>query len=158
MMDSLDAKPSLPARSGRLFTIRAAISFVLSIVLTATITLAAIPASAANIVTIQQASTGRFVDAHEIETLDWHLVTRAAQNNDTQLWRMVNLGNNIFTFQQMSNNRFMDAQPLKRRTGESSLALLRTTRPSVAGSQSWWRSLHNTAGLDRPICRCLSRC
>ena len=36
--------------------------------------------------TIQQKSNGRFVDAHEIEGKDFALVTRTAQNNDTQRW------------------------------------------------------------------------
>jgi hypothetical protein len=34
--------------------------------------------------TIQQQSNGRFVDAHEYSEKDFALVTRAAQNNDTQ--------------------------------------------------------------------------
>lgn len=62
-----------------------------------------------NVVTIQQVSSGRFVDAHEFDGQDWRLVTRPAQNNNTQLWRMVNLGGNVFTLQQMSNGRFVDA-------------------------------------------------
>lgn len=61
------------------------------------------------VVTIQQVSSGRFVDAHEFDGQDWRLVTRPAQNNNTQLWRMVNIGGNVYTFQQMSNNRFVDA-------------------------------------------------
>ena len=36
--------------------------------------------------TIQQKSSGRFMDAHEIEEKDFALVTRPAQNNDTQRW------------------------------------------------------------------------
>ena len=36
--------------------------------------------------TIQQQSNGRFVDAHEYSGKDFALVTRAAQNNDTQKW------------------------------------------------------------------------
>jgi hypothetical protein len=39
--------------------------------------------------TIQQKSNGRFVDAHEIAGKDFALVTRTAQNNDTQQWRIV---------------------------------------------------------------------
>lgn len=36
--------------------------------------------------TIQQKSNGRFLDAHEISEKDFSVVTRTAQNNDTQLW------------------------------------------------------------------------
>ena len=43
------------------------------------------PAQSA-VYTIQQKSNGRFVDAHEIEGKDFALVTRTAQNNDTQRW------------------------------------------------------------------------
>jgi hypothetical protein len=39
-----------------------------------------------NMFTIQQKSSGRFMDAHEIEEKDFALVTRPAQNNDTQRW------------------------------------------------------------------------
>jgi hypothetical protein len=41
--------------------------------------------------TIQQKSNGRFVDAHEIEGKDFALVTRTAQNNDTQRWLIKSL-------------------------------------------------------------------
>ena len=36
--------------------------------------------------TIQQKSNGRFVDAHEVEDRDFAVVTRTAQNNDSQRW------------------------------------------------------------------------
>ena len=36
--------------------------------------------------TIQQLSNGRFVDAHEDAGEDFRLVTRTAQNNDSQRW------------------------------------------------------------------------
>lgn len=80
------------------------------LVLSVVAAFAAAPASAQNaVVTIQQVSSGRFIDAHEFAGEDYRLVTRPAQNNSTQLWRMVPLGNNIYTFQQMSNDRFVDA-------------------------------------------------
>ena len=37
-------------------------------------------------VTIQQLSTNRFVDAHEVESEDFAVVTRPAQHDDTQRW------------------------------------------------------------------------
>lgn len=70
----------------------------------------AAPASAQTTIrTIQQVSTGRFVDAYETSPEDYLLVTRAAQNNTTQLWRFTPLGNNVYTIQQVSNGRFVDA-------------------------------------------------
>jgi hypothetical protein len=42
--------------------------------------------------TIKQKSSGRFVDAHEIVERDFAVVTRSAQNNDTQRWVIKLLG------------------------------------------------------------------
>ncbi|MGE0457038.1 MAG: RICIN domain-containing protein [Bauldia sp.] len=81
----------------------------LALAVVAAFTTAGSAAAQNNVVTIQQVSSGRFVDAHEFDGQDWRLVTRPAQNNNTQLWRMVPLGGNVYTFQQMSNNRFVDA-------------------------------------------------
>jgi hypothetical protein len=36
--------------------------------------------------TVQQKSSARFMDAHEIEEKDFALVTRPEQNNNTQWW------------------------------------------------------------------------
>ncbi|MCC6735206.1 MAG: RICIN domain-containing protein [Bauldia sp.] len=100
--------PTIELRSPRrrLARVAAAISGLL---VAAAGALSATPAAAVNIVTIQQVSSGRFLDAHEIEGMDYRLVTRPAQNNSTQYWRMVPLGGNVYTLQQMSNNRFVDA-------------------------------------------------
>ena len=38
--------------------------------------------------TVRQKSSGRFLDAHEIADEDFRLVTRPAQNNDTQRWTL----------------------------------------------------------------------
>jgi len=59
--------------------------------------------------TIQQVSNGRFVDAHEHSGEDYRLVTRSAQNNDTQRWIITPRGHNRYTIQQKSNGRFVDA-------------------------------------------------
>jgi subtilisin family serine protease len=58
--------------------------------------------------TIQQRSNNRFVDAHEHAGEDFRLVTRTAQNNDTQRWVLTPVGA-VYTIQQRSNNRFVDA-------------------------------------------------
>jgi Astacin (Peptidase family M12A)/Ricin-type beta-trefoil lectin domain-like len=62
--------------------------------------------------TIQQKSNGRFVDAHETEGKDFALVTRTAQNNDTQRWILRPLGG-VYTIQQKSNGRFVDAHEIE---------------------------------------------
>jgi hypothetical protein len=62
--------------------------------------------------TIQQQSNGRFVDAHEIAGKDFALVTRTAQNNDTQRWILTPLGG-VYTIQQQSNGRFVDAHEIE---------------------------------------------
>jgi len=54
----------------------------------------------------------RFLDAHEIPQLDFNVVTRSFQNNNTQHWRLTNLGGNVHTIQQVSNDRFLDAHEI----------------------------------------------
>jgi len=61
------------------------------------------------IVTIQQKSTMRYLDAHVTADKDFRLVTRPRQNNKTQQWRMKSLNNNLFIITQMSSHRFIDA-------------------------------------------------
>ena len=58
--------------------------------------------------TIQQKSTGRYLDAHEGNN-DSSAMTRPLQNNDTQRWIVSPLGNNVFTIRQKSNGRYLDA-------------------------------------------------
>jgi hypothetical protein len=54
----------------------------------------------------------RFLDAHEIPQLDYNVVTRSFQNNNTQHWRLVNLGGNVYMIQQVSNGNFLDAHEI----------------------------------------------
>lgn len=58
--------------------------------------------------TIQQKSNSRFVDAHESANNDFNVVTRTAQNNNTQRWVFTPAGQ-VCTVQQASNGRFVDA-------------------------------------------------
>jgi hypothetical protein len=58
--------------------------------------------------TIRQRSNGRFLDAHEIAGQDFHLVTRPAQNNATQQWRLTQVGG-VFVIRQKSSGRYLDA-------------------------------------------------
>jgi len=62
--------------------------------------------------TIQQKSNNRFMDAHEISGKDFAVVTRPAQNDDTQRWVLKPLGG-VYTIQQKSNNRFVDAHEIE---------------------------------------------
>ena len=57
---------------------------------------------------IRQRSTNRFLDAHEINELDFRLVTRPAQDNFTQQWQLRKVGT-VFVIRQRSNGRFLDA-------------------------------------------------
>ena len=64
-----------------------------------------------DVYTIQQKSNSRFMDAHEIVAKDFALVTRPAQNNDTQRWLIKPVAV-VCTIQQLSNNRFVDAHEI----------------------------------------------
>lgn len=60
---------------------------------------------------IQQVSSGRFLDAHEISDKDFRVVTRPRQENNTQLWSMnVIDAHNSFTLKQDSSGRLLDAR------------------------------------------------
>ena len=59
--------------------------------------------------TIQQKVNGHYWDAYEYEEKDYTLVTRGRQNNDTQKWIIIPLGNDVYTIQQKSNHRYVDA-------------------------------------------------
>src|SRR3954454_2200970 len=54
----------------------------------------------------------RCLDAHEIPQLDFNVVTRSFQNNNTQHWRLTNVGGNVHTIQQVSSGRFLDAHEI----------------------------------------------
>ncbi|MFE1796038.1 RICIN domain-containing protein [Streptomyces sp. NPDC059517] len=60
-------------------------------------------------VTIDQADTHQFLDAHEIASLDFRVVTRPFQNNSTQHWLLTDLSNGLSTIQQVSSGRYLDA-------------------------------------------------
>jgi hypothetical protein len=59
--------------------------------------------------TIRQKSSGRLLDAYETADKDFGLVTRPAQNNDTQRWLILPAPGGSFKFRQLSSNRFVDA-------------------------------------------------
>jgi astacin len=86
--------------------------------------------------TIQQKSNGRFVDAHEYSGKDFGVVTRLAQDNDTQKWVMTRFGgpymSGLYTIQQKSNGRFVDAY---QSSGKDFALVTRTAKNN--DSQRW---------------------
>ncbi len=63
---------------------------------------------AAGTYSVRQESSNRFLDAHQNSPRDFSVVTRPAQNNDTQRWRFTPVGM-VHTIQQLSSDRFLDA-------------------------------------------------
>jgi len=47
--------------------------------------------------TLQQVRTNRYLDAYGSNAQDYRLVTRPAQDNNTQRWKLTPLGNDIYT-------------------------------------------------------------
>ncbi len=89
--------------------------------------------------TIQQKSNNRFVDAH-VSGNDFSVVTRTAQNNDTQRWILTPVGG-VYTIQQKSNNRFVDAHV----SGNDFSVVTRTAQNN--DTQRWVLS-----HLDKDLC------
>jgi len=84
------------------------------------------------IVTIQQKSTMRYLDAHESAGSDFRLVTRPKQNNRSQQWEITALGNDTYTLQQKSNGRYIDAHEYAKK--DFSLV----TRPAQHNNTQRW--------------------
>ena len=75
----------------------------------------------------------RFLDAHEIPQRDFNVVTRPFQNNNTQHWRLTNVGGNVHTIVQVSSGRFLDAHEI------ASLNFRVVTRPQQNNDTQRWR-------------------
>ncbi|MDN5871437.1 MAG: RICIN domain-containing protein [Nitrococcus sp.] len=90
-----------------------------------------IPPTLEGTYTIQQKSNNRYVDAHEHSGEDFRLVTRSAQNNDTQRWVLTPVGG-LYTIQQKSNNRYVDAHE---HSGEDFRLVTRTAQNN--DTQRW---------------------
>jgi len=110
-------------------------------------------ALAAGNYTLRQKSNGRFLDAHEVAENDFRLVTRTAQNNDTQRWTLTPIGT-VFVIRQKSSGRFLDAHEnaandfrLVTRTAQSDATQRWVVMPSVDGS-STIRQLSNGRFVD----------
>jgi Ricin-type beta-trefoil lectin domain-like len=83
----------------------------------------------------------RFLDAHEIPQLDFNVVTRPFQNNNTQHWKLTNVGGNVHTIQQVSNNRFLDAHEI------ASLDFRVVTRTQQNNDTQRWRLMDFGGGF-----------
>ena len=82
--------------------------------------------------TIQQRSSGMFLDAHEVAAEDYAVVLRPRQTADsTQLWRIVEYGGGFVTFQQVSSGRFLEA------TVDAGRGFRVVTRPQGSQMQEW---------------------
>jgi len=66
------------------------------------------PVWSQGVYTIRQKSSLRFMDAHESSANDFSVVTRTAQNNNTQRWIVTPVGM-VCTLIQKSSDRFVDA-------------------------------------------------
>jgi hypothetical protein len=75
----------------------------------------------------------RFLDAHEIQQRDFDVVTRPFQNNNTQHWRLTNVGGNVYTIVQVSSGRFLDAHEIQ------NLNFRVVTRPQQNNDTQRWR-------------------
>ena len=81
--------------------------------------------------TFQQVVNNRFLDAHEGAANDFAAVTRPAQNNDSQQWRLTPVGA-VYTIRQVLNNRFLDAHE----TADNDFAVVTRTAQNN-DSQRW---------------------
>ena len=78
---------------------------------------------------IQQISSGRFLEAHEAEELDFRVVTRPRRSIDSQRWRIQDLGGGFLAIEQLSSGRFIEA------TVDGDFIVV--TRPSGNSEQTW---------------------
>jgi hypothetical protein len=76
---------------------------------------------------------GQFLDAHEISSLDYNVVTRTMQDNNTQLWLFTDMGGGLYTIVQVSSGRFLDAHEI------ASLDYRVVTRPQQNNNTQLWR-------------------
>jgi hypothetical protein len=75
----------------------------------------------------------RFLDAHEISSMDYNVVTRPLQENNTQLWLLTDMGFGQYTILQLSTGRYLDAHEI------ASLDFRVVTRPQQNNSTQLWR-------------------
>lgn len=104
------SEPPLSPTEGRsLRRFRSLKALVLGAILAGITSVGVASPASAQLVTIQQISTGRYLDAWETSTYDFRAVTWTQQNNDSQLWRMIPVEGNVYRLQQVNTGRFLDA-------------------------------------------------
>ncbi|GIF62221.1 hypothetical protein Ais01nite_02560 [Asanoa ishikariensis] len=75
----------------------------------------------------------RFLDAHEISSMDYNVVTRPLfQRDSTQLWLLTDIGFGQYTIVQVSSGRFLDAHEI------ASLDYRVVTRPQQNNNTQLW--------------------
>ena len=99
------------------------------------------------IVSIIQRGSGRFLDAHEIASLDFNVVTRPQQNNSTQNWIMTTEQENLVRLQQDPVDRFLDAHEIP------SLDFRVVTRPRQDNNTQLWHLNLISGGKVSPFGR-----
>ena len=95
------------------------------------------------IVTIQQESNGRYLDAWDDGSHDYALVTRPAQNDASQQWiiQWDQSGTATGKLQQVSTGRFVDAHEIAEKD------FLQVTRPEQADATQEWQVSSVGSGL-----------
>ncbi|WP_167837608.1 RICIN domain-containing protein [Nocardia altamirensis] len=88
-----------------------------------------------DVVTIQQVSSGRYLDAWNDGTHDYNVVTRPKQGDTSQQWRIDwdDSGTGTGTVRQVSSNRYLDAHEIE------SLDYRVVTRPGQNNPTQLWR-------------------
>ncbi len=87
--------------------------------------------------TIQQKSSGRYLDAYEGSS-DNIAVTRPRETNDTQVWVFNHRGGDTYTIRQKSNGRYLDIFYVPGGGRDSGDKFAVATRPhNTTGSQLW---------------------
>lgn len=88
--------------------------------------------------TIQQASSKRYVDAHEEASNDYNVVTRKRQKNDSQAWVFESAGRNRYRIKQKNTARYLDAHE----NPQNDFQLV--TRPRQSNDTQIWQVVKDT--------------
>jgi hypothetical protein len=86
--------------------------------------------------TIQQRSSGRYLDAHDTPDRDFGVVTRPRQDNATQRWVLRRESGRTYTIQQEHTGRFLDAHDTANRDFRV------VTRPQQSNTTQRWLVTH----------------
>ena len=103
-------------------------------------------AQAPRIVRIQlPVGPNAFLDAHEtgVNGLDFSVVTRGHQSNNTQRWLVSDAGGGAVTLQQVSSLRYLDAHE----TGVNGLDFRVVTRPAQSNDTQRWKIINWGGGF-----------